>query len=424
LKNFKINIFSFLAIICTLIIISNLSYYFDLFQILLLIFTSFNEFEVNKGDLLSNSALDLFFSLILILPATILLFIRSKKNSSSSTLRWEYILLSVFLIILFFAPLLVRTDPNFQKDIGVRKLKEPLSTSNYLQLMVQNQKNKSHSFIESFSRKVYDGNIHYFTDFRVDGDSVIIIKNNSQLKLPLNSFTRDGEGLAIKSNFHLFGTDHLGRDIYSQLIYAIRISMFVAIFSTIIASFIGISLGIFAGYFGGIVDTIISRISDIFLSIPPIFLILLIIALFGSNVLTVVLVLGVAGWISLFRIVKSEYLIIAEKDYIISSKLLGLSKRKILFKEIFPLMLSPIIVNLVFLCANVILAEAVLSFFGLGIGLDHVSLGKMLQTGQEYIAYAWWLIIMPGMILVMLILTFNKFADTIKTNLNPLLKHD
>jgi peptide/nickel transport system permease protein len=134
----------------------------------------------------------------------------------------------------------------------------------------------------------------------------------------------------------------------------------------------------------------------------------LILALFGSSIFSVIIVLGISGWMSLFKIVKSEVLSIKQKDFFATAELVGLNKSKLLAKEIFPVIITPVLVNLIFLFSNVILAEAALSYLGLGSGNSYPSWGSMISSGQEYITKAWWLIAFPGLALILTLFTFNS----------------
>jgi peptide/nickel transport system permease protein len=416
----KLNISQTIISILLIILFANAINYYRLFNFIYDISFVGKDFSLFGAK--TTSFWELAGSLVLLLLSlAYFFFFGTKFKILRKQISLNSFAIISLAIIFTFAPLLVNKNPNFQKDITVRKLKAPLGQTQHVRL---NQSNLSADNYGQLSRNVFNNDIHYFTSISRESDTVVIYKGLRKLKFTIDDLILEGDNAAIYSDFHLLGTDQLGRDIYTLLIYAIRISVFVAIASALLASFIGILLGALSGHYKGVVDIIISRISDVFLSIPPIFLILLIIALFGSSIISVILVLGLTGWVSLYRIVKSEYINISENDFVNSSRLLGFKSYKIFFVEILPLMLSPIIVNIVFLIANVILAEAILSFLGLGIGIDHVSLGRMLQIGQEYIGSAWWVIVVPGLTLIVIILSFNNMAEKIKLSLNPLLKHD
>ncbi len=171
----------------------------------------------------------------------------------------------------------------------------------------------------------------------------------------------------------------------------------------------------------GFLNIFLSRITDLFLTFPAIFLVVLIIALFGSNIISMIVVLGFSGWMSLFKIVKTEILTIKSKKYYISAELIGLKNFKLLKREILPVIIVPVIVNLVFQLSNVILAESALSYLGLGTGQNYPSWGAMIESGQEYITQSWWLIFIPGLILILSLLSINEFGK--KINKAILIRH-
>jgi peptide/nickel transport system permease protein len=157
----------------------------------------------------------------------------------------------------------------------------------------------------------------------------------------------------------------------------------------------------------------------LFLAFPTIFLVVLIIALFGSNIFSIIVVLGFSGWMSLFKISKSEMLSLKNKEYYLSAKLIGLKNIKLLKREILPAIIIPVSVNLIFQLSNVILAEASLSYLGLGTGTEYPSWGAMIEAGQKYITQSWWLIFIPGLVLVTSLLSINEVGRTINKKLNP-----
>jgi peptide/nickel transport system permease protein len=161
-----------------------------------------------------------------------------------------------------------------------------------------------------------------------------------------------------------------------------------------------------------------------FLAFPIIFLVVLIIGLFGNSIYSIIIVLGFSGWMSLFKITKTELVSLKNKDYFLSAQMIGLNKAQLLKNEVIPIISAPIIVNIIFQFGNVILAEAALSYLSLGIGNEFPSWGAMIQSGQSYIDTAWWMILFPSLFLVTTLLTAKNLGNNLNIFLNPKLKHD
>jgi peptide/nickel transport system permease protein len=223
------------------------------------------------------------------------------------------------------------------------------------------------------------------------------------------------------AKYFILGTDEFGRDILSRLIYGARISIFVGFCAVFLSFIIGFIFGSASGYFGGIIDVILNRFTDTFLAFPAIFLVIIILALFGNSLFAVIFVLGFSGWMSLFKIVRVEVISLKQKDFFISAKMIGLSARQLLLKEVLPVILTPIVVNLVFQFGSVVLAEAALSYLGLGTGSNYPSWGGMIDAGQNYLKNAWWMIFFPGLALIITLYSANDLGQKIKVYFNPQL---
>jgi peptide/nickel transport system permease protein len=372
---------------------------------------------------LNFSTVDSIISFLLILVIPILSIIK-KKNLSFFTRKINLTSIIIILLMFFFfmAPLFANSNPNFQKSLSVTKLLPPFSSVRVIHLKPQdNSINKLNEYINlknEVVKRSFDENI-IMADSVADGDNFIYYQNGSAFKLTKSKIMMEKGKPLITANYFLLGTDELGRDIYSRLIYGARISLFVGLGSVVISLLLGMFLGFLAGYPGGIIDSALNRITDMFLAFPVIFLIILILALFGNSLISVIIVLGFSGWMSLFKIVRGEVISLKNKDYFISAKLIGLSKTKLLFKEVMPVILAPIIVNLIFQYANVILAEAALSYLGLGTGSLYPSWGAMIEAGQNYLSQAWWMIFFPGLILFLTLYTANNLGKELNIHFNP-----
>ena len=377
--------------------------------------------------MLSGSLIDAFLSMIIFLltiPLTIIFkkrlqFLYSKLNFSFAFL---ILLVSVFL----FAPIISNENPEFSKNLSVTKLLPPFSSVKQFELKSDIDNNLSEAeFFRKESEEVikpsFNDNIILADSFRLS-DKVIYYQKNEAYEIERESLISKTGIPVIEEKFYLLGTDEFGRDLFARLIHGTRISITVGLGAVVLSFIIGIILGFIAGYRGGFPDVLLNRFTEIFLAFPVIYLIVLILALFGSSIFSVIIVLGISGWMSLFKIVKSEVLSIKQKDFFSTAELVGLSKIQLLSREILPVIIAPVLVNMVFLFSNVVLAEAALSYLGLGTGSSYPSWGSMISSGQEYITKAWWLIAFPGLGLILTLYTFNSSGRMLGKGLNPRLK--
>ncbi len=382
--------------------------------------TAVNILDFNSADLISSAFL------IIVIPLLII-FERTKNNLLSTGLTRAVNFTSFTLIILLsffiFAPLITNYNPNFQKDLGVTKLLPPLSSVDILTLRKDSSisKNKITSFLHLKDETVkssFNQNLIFADSIKSD-NPVIFYQKGRVKKISKSKLQLTNNMPLVKKKYFLLGTDEFGRDIFSRLVYGTRISLLIGFGAVVIALIVGMSLGFFAGYPGGFIDTILNRFTEVFLAFPIIFLIILILALFGNSFFSVMIVLGFSGWMSLFKIVRGEIIALKKKDFFISAQMIGLSRFNLMTKEILPVILAPIIVNLVLLYGNVILAESALSYLGLGVGNNFPSWGAMIESGQAYIDKAWWMIFFPGLALFLTLFTANRIGKEINIHYNP-----
>ena len=218
---------------------------------------------------------------------------------------------------------------------------------------------------------------------------------------------------------HLLGTDQLGRDVFSRLIYGARISVEVGFISVSISLFIGIIIGAFAGYYAGLTDGFLMRFVDIMLTFPSFFLILAVSAILRPSIINIMIIIGLTSWMGVARIIRAEFMQNREKDYVLSAKAAGASDLYIMFIEILPNVVAPILVSATLGIAGAILIQASLAFLGIGIMPPTPSWGGMLSRGKTYIMVAWWLTLFPGIAILLTVLSFNLVGEAVRNALDP-----
>jgi len=224
------------------------------------------------------------------------------------------------------------------------------------------------------------------------------------------------------SSEHVMGTDNLGRDVFSRVIYGVQVSLMVGFIAVVISFAIGVTVGAISGYYGGKLDKFLMAITDVFLVIPGFFLILLIIAIYGSSIYNVMIVIGLLAWMSTARIVRAEFLTLREMEFVEAARSLGAGDYRIVFKHILPNALAPAIINSSLLVASAILIEAGLSFLGLG-DVNRITWGQMLAYSQGFqLAGYWWMTVFPGLAIFGTVLAFNLIGDGLNDAFNPKLR--
>ena len=242
---------------------------------------------------------------------------------------------------------------------------------------------------------------------------------------PLDKYSPDEynllDYLSGPSAKHWLGTDDNGRDVLARMIYGARISLSVGFVAVGIAMIVGVLLGAVAGYFGGWTDIAISRLIEIMLTIPTFFLIIAIIAVKGSGIYNIMVVIGLTGWMGMARFVRAEFLKLKQLDFITALRALGASDKRIIFLHMLPNAMAPVLVSAVFGIAGAILTESSLSFLGFGVQPPTPSWGEILSQSRDYIDFAWWLTVFPGLAIFASITAYNLVGEGLRDAMDPKL---
>lgn len=250
--------------------------------------------------------------------------------------------------------------------------------------------------------------------------SVLLLAVIAPLVAPYDPDAIDVKAILLSpSSLHLMGTDGLGRDVFSRMLYGARISLMVGFVAVGIATAIGIVLGAIAGFYRGWVDTLIMRIVDVMLSIPTFFLILAVIAFLTPSIWNIMIVIGLTSWMGVTRLVRAEFLSLRNREFVLAAQALGAKDVRLIFTHLLPNSLTPIIVSSILGIASAVLVESGLSFLGLGVQAPQASWGNILTDGKEYIQFAWWLSLFPGLAILITVLGYNLLGDGLREAYNP-----
>jgi peptide/nickel transport system permease protein len=242
-----------------------------------------------------------------------------------------------------------------------------------------------------------------------------VVTHTADRLLPPGSRTSDG-GLAV------FGTDQVGQDLLAQMLQGARVSIAVGVATLLLAGLIGVTAGVLAGYFGGFIDSVLMRLADVQLTFPSILLAIFIAALLGPSVVNVVIVLAVSNWVTFARVVRSQVLTVRGREYVDATRTLGAGTWHLIRRCVLPACVAPVLVVATVELGHVILAEASLSFLGLGTPTSVPSWGVTIANGRNYLAEAWWIATIPGLALALLVVAFGVLGDALRDRFDPRLK--
>ena len=252
--------------------------------------------------------------------------------------------------------------------------------------------------------------------------AIAVLAIGAPLFAPYDSSAIDVDNTLAAPNWsHPLGTDELGRDILSRMIWGSRVSLKVGFVAVGIAISIGIFIGALAGFYGGIIDSLLMRFVDMMLCFPTFFLILAVIAIVEPSITTIMIVIGLTSWMDVSRLVRAEILTLKERDFVLAAKAVGARDFRVIFRHILPNALSPVFVSATLGVAGAILTESGLSFLGLGVQPPDPSWGNILYSGKDYILTAWWLSVFPGLAILISVLCYNLVGEGLRDALDPRL---
>jgi peptide/nickel transport system permease protein len=218
---------------------------------------------------------------------------------------------------------------------------------------------------------------------------------------------------------YVLGTDQVGRDVLSRIVHGARISLLVGVAAVLVSLALGVTGGLVSGFIGGKIDTVIGTLVDINLSFPQIVLALAFVAALGPSLQTIIIVLGFTGWERYTRVVRAEVLALREKEFIEAARAIGVGRLRIIFRHVLPNTVSSIVVLSTLQVAQAILAEAALSFLGVGSGRAYPTWGQMISLGRDFVTVAWWLPTLPGLAILVTVLAINLVGDRLRDALDP-----
>ena len=249
----------------------------------------------------------------------------------------------------------------------------------------------------------------------------------------MNGFTPPLEANEFTGERFLLGTDDQGRDLFSTILYGLRISLFVGLMAVLLAMVMGVLLGLIAGFLGGWIDSVIMRFADIQMTFPSILVAMLIYGVargilppevrYEMSIVVLIISIGLSEWVPFARTVRGSTLVEKEKEYVTAAKMIGLTRQQIMLRHILPNVLSPVLVIATITFALAIIAEATLSFLGVGVPSTKPRLGTLIRIGQDFLfSGEWWILLFPAVTLLALALSINLFGDWLRDILNPKLK--
>jgi peptide/nickel transport system permease protein len=343
--------------------------------------------------------------------------------NNNKVFRYAVIVILLIVCIGFLAPFISPYEPDEISSVTVTKYLPPFSSAKYIihtEISFDNSTFHYEAETPGYAQKLseFKGELYpdkqkiYYDSLKIEEGSLILFQGNRNKTLPAYSISL--ETADVKSDFFLLGTDNYGRDVFSRMIFGTRVSLGVAVIATLISLILGIMFGLLSGYFQKSFDVILMRLTDIFLSFPVIFLLLLIVGLFGNSFLYIAIFIGLTTWMDVSRLTRAQVISVKNELFVTSVRALGFSSFRILYRHVLPNVITPIVINAAFRIGNIILMESALSFIGLGVNEPVSSWGSIINSGKDTLLNAWWISFFPGITITIVVILFNYIGDTFR----------
>lgn len=347
------------------------------------------------------------------------LFFFWNSNLFNHRIKIEIAVYTFIFSLILFSPLFIGSELSLSREIIFVSKIPPMTDLNYFRL--KDKASEDFNYYEELFGQFGNDRRIYFQNFT---DSVLItytINGNTE-NIAREQILMKNNKPIINSKIFLLGTDEYGKDLFIEIIYGIRKSIIIAFIASLISFLIGSSLGYLSAISENFFGNMINRISEAFFSIPSIMLFIIILMLWKNSVLTIPVVMGLTGWITIFKVVRNEMILLKQKPFFQMSYKLGLSKLRLLRLEILPFISAQLFITIVFMFANFIIVESSLSFLGLGNEDTYSSLGNLIQRGNYYLPQYYWMTLFPVLALSFIIVSLNSIKSYIRKAIDPRLK--